>query len=295
MRILLTGASGQVGWELRRTLAPLGRVTAADRRAADLADPASLRRAVREANPALIVNAAAYTAVDGAEKETDLAMAVNGVAPGILAEECARLGAPLVHFSTDYVFDGSKAGPYTEDDTPAPVNAYGASKLAGERAIEAVGVPHLILRTSWVYGLRGRNFLLTICRLARERDELRIVDDQRGAPTWSRLIAEAAAQLVARAGLGDAGSLGARSGVYHLAAGGATSWCGFARAILEAGPAIGVPAPPRLVPISTAEYPTPARRPANSCLAGDKLARVFGLALPAWDEGLRLCVEEAAR
>jgi dTDP-4-dehydrorhamnose reductase len=198
MRILLTGPTGQVGWELRRSLAPLGVVTALDRTALDLTDADGLRRVVREVRPALIVNAAAYTAVDRAESEPDLAMAVNGLAPGILAEEGKRVGAALVHFSTDYVFDGRKAGAYVEDDAPAPVNVYGATKLAGERAMEAVGAPHLILRTSWVYGARGANFFLTMRRLARERPELRIVDDQTGAPTWCRMIAEATAQIIAR-------------------------------------------------------------------------------------------------
>jgi len=291
MRMLLTGVGGQVGWELRRTLAPLGELIAVDRRALDLADAAALARAVREARPHLVVNAAAHTAVDRAESEPELANAVNATAPGVLAEECRHLGAALVHYSTDYVFGGDKAGPYTEDDAPAPINVYGASKLRGERAIQAAGARHLILRTSWVYGLRGANFLLTMRRLARERPELRVVDDQTGAPTWCRMIAEATAQLVAR-GLGTRGGAGLfaeASGVYHLAAGGATTWYGFAREIFA-----GSEGGPPIVPITTAQHPTPARRPANSRLDCAKLERAFGVRLPAWNESLRRCLEDGA-
>jgi len=297
MRILLFGSSGQVGWELRRTLAPLGHVVPVDRATADLADKDALRRVVRTTEPALIVNAAAYTAVDRAESEPEVARAVNGVAPGILAEEARRLGAALVHFSTDFVFDGKKADPYTEDDAPAPLNVYGASKLEGEQAIQAVGGAYVILRTSWVYGMRGHNFLLTVCRLARERPTLRIVDDQTGAPTWSRMIAEATALVVAGAPqTSGAPAFGKETnGLYHLSAGGATTWFGFAREILGAAAALGLPTVPALDPIKTDEYPLPARRPANCLLANDKLRRTFGLALPSWAESLRMCVEEGAR
>ena len=197
-KILLTGKNGQVGWELERSLQPLGQVIAFDRSGLDLASPDSIRAVIREVKPELIVNPAAYTAVDKAESEPDLAMAVNGVAPGIIAEEAKRLGAALIHYSTDYVFDGTKAEPYTEDDVPKPINVYGKTKLAGEQAVQAIGVPHLIFRTSWVYGMRGKNFLLTILRMAKEKDELRIVDDQFGAPTWSRMIAETTAQVLAQ-------------------------------------------------------------------------------------------------
>ncbi len=199
-RILITGTNGQVGFELLRSLAGLGTVIAAGRDELDLADPDAIRRTLRDTKPGLIVNAAAYTAVDKAEAEPELALAINGVAPGILAEEAKRLGAALIHYSTDYVFDGSKGAPYTEDDAPRPISAYGRTKLAGEHAIQAVGVPHLILRTSWVYGARGSNFLLTILRLAKEREELSIVDDQIGAPTWSRAIAMATAGILERLG-----------------------------------------------------------------------------------------------
>jgi dTDP-4-dehydrorhamnose reductase len=294
--ILLTGANGQVGWELRRTLPPLGRVVALSQEQLDLADPDSIRRALREVRPHLIVNPAAYTAVDKAESEPELAMAVNGVAPGILAEEARRMHASLVHYSTDYVFDGGKPGPYRETDAANPVSVYGRTKLAGEEAIRAVGLPHLILRTSWVYGARGRNFLLTILRLANDRHELNVVDDQIGSPTWSRMIAEATAQMLAR------GDVDAVSGTYHLSCAGSVSWHGVACAILEEyrmlREAAGWPAlrlqPQNIAAISTAEYPTAARRPANSLLDNGKLARTFGLELPDWRDCLRMALDEAA-
>ena len=198
MKILLTGKNGQVGWELQRTLTTLGDVVAIDRKGMDLANPDSIRNTIRAVRPDLIVNAAAYTAVDKAESEPELAMAINGIAPGIMAEEAGRLGAAMVHYSTDYVFDGTKTTPYTEGDILNPINVYGKTKLAGEQAVQAAGIPHLIFRTSWVYGLRGRNFLLTILRLAKEWDELKIVDDQIGAPTWSRMVAEATATILAQ-------------------------------------------------------------------------------------------------
>jgi dTDP-4-dehydrorhamnose reductase len=293
MKILVTGKNGQVGWELRRTLAPLGKVIALDREALDLSDVHAIRRLVQKTEPDLIVNAAAYTAVDKAESEPDLAMLINGTVPGILAEEARDLGAAIVHYSTDYVFDGTKDSPYVEDDTPNPLNVYGRTKLAGEQAIQAVGVPHLILRTSWVYGARGRNFLGTIRRLARERDELRIVDDQYGAPTWSRMIAEITAQILAqRLSLRFSG-LSEVSGVYHLTAGGRTSWHGFARAILDQEAAASrLKKIPRLTPIPTSEYPLPAKRPMNSVLSNEKLYSVFGLGAPQWDAALELCMQE---
>lgn len=283
-RILLLGKDGQVGYELRRVLAPLGELVGLDRRELDLGDAGAIRARVREAKPGVIVNAAAYTAVDRAESEPELARAVNATAPGILAGEARRLGAVLVHYSTDYVFDGEKAGPYTEDDAPAPLNQYGRTKLEGERAIAAAGCAHLILRTSWVYGARGGNFLLTMLRLAREREELRIVDDQMGAPTWSRDIARATAEILGRVAAPDRGDA-AWSGVYHLTAAGQTSWCGFARAIFgAAGPLI--PKAPKVIPIGTADYPTPARRPRNSVLSCSRAKARFGVALPPWEEAL---------
>ena len=286
MRILLTGVNGQVGWELQRTLAPLGEVIAADRSMLDLADTASIRRSVAAIAPDLIVNPAAYTAVDKAESEPELAHAINAAAPG----ELAACGVPLVHFSTDYVFDGSKPGAYLETDAPNPLGVYGATKLAGEAAVAASGIPHLILRTSWVYGLRGRNFLLTMQKLAREREALSVVDDQFGAPTWSRLIAEATALVVARwTGRPDPG---ASSGVYHLTCGGRTSWHGFTAAIL-AHLAASEPKLATLTAIPTSGYPTPAARPANSQLDCGKLADTFGVRLPHWEEALALCLDQA--
>lgn len=282
-RILLTGKNGQVGWELERALAPLGEVVACDRAALDLADAGRMRAVVRAAKPDIIVNAAAYTAVDKAEAEPDAAMAANGTAPGILAEEARRTGALLVHYSTDYVFDGSKPGAYSEDDRPNPINEYGRSKLAGEQAIAAAGGRHLILRTSWVYGQRGHNFLRTILRLAGEREELKIVDDQTGAPTWSRLIAEATALMLAQRE--------PPQGLFHLTSAGAATWCGFARAIVEST-AAQRPRQPRLAPCTTAEYPLPAARPANSRLDCGRLARETGLALPDWQAALLLCLAE---
>jgi dTDP-4-dehydrorhamnose reductase len=302
-RILLTGKNGQVGFELQRRLARLGRVVAPARAQLDLADPDSIRRAVREAQPKLIVNAAAYTAVDQAESEPALALAINGVAPGILAEEAKRLGAALIHYSTDYVFDGSKPAPYTEDDAPRPLSAYGRSKLAGEQAIRAVDGPHLILRTSWVYCARGKNFLLTILRLAKERTELAIVDDQIGAPTWSRAIALATGSMLEHLGYGHAAfsdACAGKRGIYHLTASGQTSWHGFAAAILanaaraEPGNSdLALARVPVLKAITTEQYPTPAQRPRNSVLSNAKLHHAFGLSMPGWESSLADCMSGA--
>lgn len=290
MRILVTGATGQVGRELLGALVPLGEVIGADREAIDLASPDSIRAALRRLAPALIVNAAAYTAVDRAESEPELAMRVNGVAPGVIADEARGLGARLVHYSTDYVFDGAKDGPYAEDDPTAPLSVYGRTKLAGEHAVAASGCRHLILRTSWVYGLHGSNFLRTMFRLAGERDELRVVDDQRGAPTTSRAIAQASARVAQRWLAHDHD---AADGVYHMSCAGATTWCGFARAIVArldaVAAALGEPAParrPAVTPIRTADYPSAARRPANSLLDNGRLARGFGVTLPPWEAAL---------
>ncbi len=271
MKILLTGATGQVGWELRRTLAPLGEVRSFDRFGLDLADVPPLVAAVRSLQPDAVVNAAAYTAVDKAESERDRAFAVNATAPRVLAEEARRIGAFLVHYSTDYVFDGEKPAPYVESDPTHPINVYGESKLAGEQAIAKSGCQHLILRTSWVYGPRGRNFYLTMLRLAKERPELRVVDDQVGAPTSSLAIARATAQLLEK---------GAR-GLYHMTAAGATTWCGFARAIL-AHARISTP----VVAIRTEAYPTPAKRPRNSRLDCSRLRADLGVELASWEEQL---------
>ncbi len=294
IRILLTGCDGQVGWELQRALQPLGAVVALDRAACDLASPERLRSVVRHHAPDLIVNSAAYTAVDRAESEVELAMAVNGAAPAILGEEAATLGAGVVHYSTDYVFDGTKTEPYDEADATGPVSAYGRSKLAGEEALRQSGAAHLILRTSWVYAARGRNFLRTMLRLMREREELSVVSDQVGAPTSARLIASTTATVLARAGRSRDGiqaALRERGGTYHLAAGGATSWFGFAEFIRDhsVDPARRLRT---LRPIATAQYPTPARRPANSRLCTDRLRRAWSVHLPDWTDDVRLCLTE---
>ena len=288
MKILLLGKNGQVGYELQRTLAPLGEVTALGRQELDLTDTLAIRSAVRTTKPDLIVNAAAYTAVDKAESEPELAMAVNGTAPGILAEEAALANAYLVHYSTDYVFDGTKTTPYTEEDTPNPVNTYGKSKLAGEEAIISTGCRHLILRTSWVYSLRGSNFLLTILRLAAERDELSIVNDQHGAPTWSRMIAEATALIIA-----TARAYKRAEGIYHLTATGETTWHGFATAIINQAATRGLLASkPALKAISSADYQTAAQRPKNSLLNCSALYNTYGIKLPDWGTSLDLALDE---
>lgn len=286
MRILLTGINGQVGWELQRALAPLGEVVANDRSRLDLTDGDGIRRVVREVAPTHIVNPAAYTAVDKAETEIKPAMHINGTVPGIFAEEARRIGALLVHYSTDYVFPGAGERPYRENDPVGPLNVYGRSKLAGEQAIQASGCRHLIFRTSWVYGLRGGNFLRTMLRLGAEREELRIVGDQIGAPTWSRMIAETTALALARHR--------DQQGIYHLSAGGETSWHNFAAEIFAHAHAAGQLAkPPRLDRIASADYPTPATRPKNSRLDGSRLREDFGLVQPDWRDALKMCLANA--
>jgi len=282
--ILVTGAQGQIGFDLARLLLPYGDVVATDRAKLDLTDPDAIVAAMRGAKPALVVNAGAYTAVDLAETETALARAVNGRAPGILAEEAKRLGAVLIHYSTDYVFDGTRQTPYSEDAPTAPLNAYGASKLEGEHAIAATGAQALVFRTSWVYGLRGRNFLLTVRRLAAERDELSIVADQIGVPNWCRTLAEATVRIVG-AGLPAAAE---RAGVYHLSSCGQASWYDFARAI------VGDASRAKIKPIATADYPTPARRPAYGVLATGRFETTFGFALPDWRDALARCLASQA-
>jgi dTDP-4-dehydrorhamnose reductase len=283
-RILVTGAQGQLGRELAATLAPLGHVTAVDREELDLEDRGTVARALAQYAPELIVNAAAYTAVDQAESEPAQAFAVNADAPALMAQFARASGALLIHYSTDYVFDGTQRVPYDEDAAPNPLNVYGASKLAGEQAIAASGARALTLRTSWVYGLRGKNFLLTIRRLAATRDELRIVADQAGTPNWCRELARATARLVAQ-GLPY---LAQRAGLYHLSASGATTWYDFARAI------VGDTERPRVVPITTSDYPTPARRPAYGVLSTARFARTFGFALPDWRRSLAECMTAPA-
>ncbi|MDP1609741.1 MAG: dTDP-4-dehydrorhamnose reductase [Sulfuritalea sp.] len=290
MKILLTGAAGQLGRELKRSLACLGEVVACERSRLDLANIDALREIVRNIAPTAIVNAAAYTAVDKAETEPQLAMAINAVAPAILAEEAQRLGARLIHYSTDYVFDGAKSAPYSEDDSPAPLSAYGRSKLGGEAAIAASGARHLIFRTSWVYGLHGANFMKTMLRLGRRGcetgDELRVVGDQFGAPTWTRHLADATALILARGEIPE--------GMYHLAAAGETNWHEYAEAIfVEAQRAGLLEESPVVRRIASADYPLPAPRPANSRLDCAKFRRDFGLALPDWRIGLADCLADA--
>lgn len=292
VKILLTGVTGQVGRELKRALAPLGNLVALNRKDMDLSNPGQIREVIRQVKPNLIINAAAYTAVDKAEEEIELAKAINQTAPGIIAEEAEKIGAPLIHYSTDYVFDGQNGGsPYTEEDQPHPMSVYGKTKLEGERAIRKTGAPHLIFRTSWVYGTRGENFLLTIQRLAREKDVLRIVDDHFGAPTWCASIAESALGILQKLFVGenevDISQFEKISGVYHLSCQGKTSWYGFARAILEKTLTINVP---KVVPIPAIHYPAPAPRPENSLLSNAKVNKVFGIVMPHWEEALSLCL-----
>jgi dTDP-4-dehydrorhamnose reductase len=286
MKILLTGCTGQLGHELKRSLACLGEIVTRDHAQLDLAKPDALRDVVRTVAPTVIVNAAAYTAVDKAEADPDTAEAINAVAPGVLAEEARRLGALLIHYSTDYVFDGTQDAPYREDDTPAPQSVYGRSKHAGELAIAAAGARHLIFRTSWVYGLHGANFMKTMLRLGRERDELRVIGDQFGAPTWTRHLADATAMILARRDTPD--------GLYHLAAAGATSWHGYAEAIFAEAQRTGqMEKIPVVNRITSAEYPLPAKRPANSRFDCARAQRDFGLTLPDWRTGLIDCLADA--
>jgi dTDP-4-dehydrorhamnose reductase len=298
VRILLIGRNGQIGSELYRLLPSLGELVAPDRNELDLANAAHVRRAIREYQPNLIVNAAAYTNVDGAEKDHRTAHTVNAEAPAVMAEEAKKVGSALLHYSTDYVFDGRKNAPYEETDAPNPANVYGKSKLAGEQAIRASGVPHLIFRTSWIYARRGRNFLMTILRLATQREELRVVNDQIGAPTWSQEVAAGTVrvlQQVAGKETFDPASLLAINGIYHMTAHGTTSWFDFARCILQESASMSPEIPwfqaatggrpliaQRLTPISSEEYPTAAQRPGYSVLSNSRLERTFGVQLPDW-------------
>jgi dTDP-4-dehydrorhamnose reductase len=288
-KILIFGRVGQVGWELRHKLACLGEVKSVDFPEIDFSKPDTIRDTVRTVQPKVIVNAAAYTAVDKAEAAPEPAWAINASGPGVIAEEAKRLGSLLVHYSTDYVYDGFKQGPWIETDAPNPLNVYGKTKLAGDEAIQAVGGEYLILRTSWVYGARGSNFLLTMLRLAKERPELRIVDDQTGAPTTSECIAQATADILAQLLAPAGGGLAGRSGVYHLTSSGATTWFGFAKEFLSK-----LPSCPILTPIPSSQYPVPAKRPVNSVLCCDRLAQTFGVRLPAWEYALELVLETLA-
>ena len=295
MRILLLGRNGQVGWELQRSLAPLGELVALDATGADglcgdLARPAELAATVRALAPGLIVNAAAYTAVDRAEAEPEQARAVNAAGPAVLAQEAAALGAWLVHYGTDYVFDGSGNRPWAEDDPTGPLNVYGRTKLEGEQAIRTSGCAHLILRTSWVHAARGANFARTMLRLAGEREQLQVVADQYGAPTGADLIADVTAHAI-RAAMARP----ALSGTYHLAAGGETNWHGYARHVVAFAQARGHPMrvhPDTIVPVSSADFPSAAQRPHNSRLDTRKLRQAFALQLPAWQFGVERMLQE---
>jgi dTDP-4-dehydrorhamnose reductase len=285
-RVLITGAGGQVGRELQRSFAGIAEVIACDRSALDLAAPDQIRQKVRDAAPDIILNAGAYTAVDRAETEKELAFAINARAPVILAEEAIRASALLVHYSTDYVFNGTKTGPWIETDQTGPLNVYGASKLAGEEAIRAVGGRYLIFRTSWVYGPEGKNFVLTMLRLGRERESLNVVDDQVGAPTSSIELA-AATCTIASGILTDQFSASPEcSGIYNMTCSGAVSWCGFARAIFERAPQLLCGKSPKVNPIPSSEFPTPAKRPMNSVLSNEKLYKQFGVRLAPWESAL---------
>jgi len=287
--VLITGAGGQVGFELSRALSVLGRVVALDRRQCDLGDERSIRNAVSLYRPDVIVNAGAWTAVDRAESESEAAFAVNAAAPGVLAQEAEQSGALLVHYSTDYVFDGQKSRAYTEEDMTAPLSVYGRSKLAGEQAVMAATGRHLIFRTSWVYGAYGSNFMKTILRLARERDRMTMVADQVGAPTGAALIADTTAQILARYLQGGREQV-FPYGLYHLTAGGEASWLQYARFIVEQAGQMGIPlllSASAIDPIPGSAYPLPAKRPGNSRLDTDKLQRTFGLVMPHWHDGVR--------
>jgi dTDP-4-dehydrorhamnose reductase len=294
MKILLLGKNGQVGWELQRSLAVLGEVVALDRRGAgglcgDLSDLAGLAQTVRSVQPQVIVNAAAHTAVDKAESEAELARTLNALAPGVLAREAAQLGAWLLHYSTDYVFDGSGSTPWKESDAVAPLSVYGRTKLEGEQAIVASGCRHLILRTSWVYGARGGNFARTMLRLAAEREQLNVINDQIGAPTGADLLADVTAQALRHVLPPMRRNDLTPSGIYHVAAAGETSWHGYARFVVQQARRAGrtlKAGPEQVLPISTADYPTPAKRPHNSRLNCKLFQNTFGLTLPHWENGV---------
>jgi dTDP-4-dehydrorhamnose reductase len=285
-RVLVTGADGQVGRALLKSFAADADVIGCNRSTLDLSNPDQIRSKVREIAPDLIINAAAYTAVDRAESERDLAMAINGQAPGVLAEEACRTGALLIHYSTDYVFNGSKNGPWVENDTTDPLSVYGATKLAGEEAIRAAGGRYLIFRTSWVYAPEGKNFVLTMLRLGRERDSLNVVDDQVGAPTTAAELARVTHEISKGLREGRFGPESECIGTYHMTCAGSVSWAGFARAIFERRPDLLDSKKPKVNPIPSSDYPTPAKRPLNSVLSNDKLHHRFGLSLLSWELAL---------
>lgn len=282
-KILITGKEGQIGWELCRTMAPLGYVQAFGKEELDLANPDAIRKLLRSYKPDIILNAAGYTYVEKAENQKDIALLINKIAPAVLAEEAKQLNAILVHYSTDYVFDGASRQPYRETDPPHPLNFYGQSKLEGEKAIESIGGHFLILRTSWVYGMRGKNFLLNMLKLAKEKEELKVVDDQVGSPTWSRWIAEATALILAQRK--------EKWGTYHLSCSGETSWYNFAKEIFH----LTSSGSPQLIPISTQQYLSSIQRPRYSVLSNEKIDKAFGITLPHWQTALTLCLEQTKK
>lgn len=301
LKIVIVGRNGQLAWEVGQRFQGLGEVISIGRPELDLADIEGVRAEIRRLKPSVLVNTAAYTAVDQAESEPDVAMKINSEAPAAMAEEMKWLGGVFITYSTDYVFDGKSPSPYKESDPTAPLNVYGASKLSGEKAVEAVGGSQLIFRTSWVYAARGKNFLKTILKLAAERPELRVVDDQIGAPTWSRDLANATRKIIEqlaaqscsdRIPIGE--TLGDRRGIYHMTAAGSVSWCGFAAAILDEMKKRGLSKGnlANIVPIPASEYPTPAARPQNSRLCNDKLKNTFGVMLPPWRASLTAVMDE---
>lgn len=290
MRILLLGRTGQLGWELQRTLSTLGEVQALDYPQVNLAEPGSYQGLIGHTRPQVIVNAAAYTAVDRAESEPDLAYAINATAPGLLAQEALRERAVMIHFSTDYVFDGAKGSPYTEDDPTNPLGVYGESKLQGEQAVDGVGGASLVVRTSWVYSLRGDNFVNKLLAWARQQNSLRLVDDQISGPTWARLLAEVTAQLLAKAGDDPYGWIKERRGLYHLAGAGYCSRLEWGQAVLGLDPYRREQIAREILPASSADFPTPARRPLFSALDCTRFSKVFGLQLPDWREALSMAL-----
>jgi dTDP-4-dehydrorhamnose reductase len=291
-RILIVGSAGQVGLELQRCFRDAGEITAVDRENIDLAVADETRALVRRVRPEIILNAAAYTAVDRAEAEPEIAAAINAQAPQVLAEEAKLLGALLVHYSTDYVFDGEKQHPWTEADQPNPQNCYGATKLAGEEAIQQVGGNYLIFRTSWVYGPHGANFLLTMLRLARQRDRISVVADQFGSPTTSIELAEATYRIVQDVRTGKLGAADEWAGLYHMTCSGSTTWCGFAQAIFARAGKLLEGKTPEVLPIASSEYPTPAKRPKNSILSNEKLHARFGVRLAPWETALDAVIQQ---
>jgi dTDP-4-dehydrorhamnose reductase len=292
MKILLTGKTGQVGWELNHILSKKDTVFAMGRDQADLSQPETLGPVIQKIQPDIIINAAAYTAVDKAESEPELAMTINGVAPGVIAEEARKIGAGMIHYSTDYVFDGKARSPYKEENPTSPLSVYGKSKLAGENAVIQAGIAHIIIRTGWVYSLRSSNFLLTMQKLAQTRKQIRVVNDQTGGPTWAESIAEGTAQILEWGLKGGVTTpkVFTGSGVFHMTCGGETTWFGFANKILELS---GLSENTELIPIPTHDYPTPAVRPQYSLLSNRKLKQTFHYEMPHWQEALQECINSS--